>query len=107
MGKNQDPGSGINIPDPPHCIFVSVADPDPGSGVFLTPGSGSGMYRYILDHISDSLEIIFRVKIFLDADPESGNLFDPGSGMKNIGIRDKLPVSATLIFVIFLTIFIC
>jgi hypothetical protein len=19
MGKNQDPGSGINIPDPPHC----------------------------------------------------------------------------------------
>jgi hypothetical protein len=21
MGKNQDPGSGINIPDPPHCIF--------------------------------------------------------------------------------------
>jgi hypothetical protein len=20
MGKNQDPGSGINIPDPPHCI---------------------------------------------------------------------------------------
>jgi hypothetical protein len=20
MGKNQDPGSGINIPDPPHCV---------------------------------------------------------------------------------------
>jgi hypothetical protein len=20
MGKNQDPGAGINIPDPPHCI---------------------------------------------------------------------------------------
>jgi hypothetical protein len=20
MGKNQDPGSGINIPDPPHCL---------------------------------------------------------------------------------------
>ncbi len=20
MGKNQDPGSGINIPDPPHCF---------------------------------------------------------------------------------------
>jgi hypothetical protein len=20
MGKNQDPGSGINIPDPQHCI---------------------------------------------------------------------------------------
>jgi hypothetical protein len=35
MGKNQDPGSGINIPDPQHC----VADPNPGSGAFLTPGS--------------------------------------------------------------------
>jgi hypothetical protein len=22
MGKNQDPGSGINIPDPQHCIFM-------------------------------------------------------------------------------------
>jgi hypothetical protein len=34
MGKNQDPGSGINIPDPKHwCCgnaLVSNADPDPG-----------------------------------------------------------------------------
>jgi hypothetical protein len=22
MGKNQDPGSGINIPDPQHCMIV-------------------------------------------------------------------------------------
>jgi hypothetical protein len=22
MGKNQDPGSGINIPDPQHCINI-------------------------------------------------------------------------------------
>jgi hypothetical protein len=22
MGKNQDPGSGINIPDPPHCTIL-------------------------------------------------------------------------------------
>jgi hypothetical protein len=22
MGKNQDPGSGINIPDPQHWVFV-------------------------------------------------------------------------------------
>jgi hypothetical protein len=22
MGKNQDPGSGINIPDPQHCLLV-------------------------------------------------------------------------------------
>ncbi len=27
MGKNQDPGSGINIPDPQHCLL----DPDPGT----------------------------------------------------------------------------
>jgi hypothetical protein len=23
MGKNQDPGSGINIPDPPHCYRIN------------------------------------------------------------------------------------
>jgi hypothetical protein len=23
MGKNQDPGSGINIPDPQHCLQVT------------------------------------------------------------------------------------
>jgi hypothetical protein len=36
----------------------------------------------ILDHISKSLETIFWVKILkffdADADPGSGNLFDPG-----------------------------
>jgi hypothetical protein len=29
MGKNQDLGSGINIPDPPHCEIRAVPDPDP------------------------------------------------------------------------------
>jgi hypothetical protein len=24
MGKNQDLGSGINIPDPQHCLFLSL-----------------------------------------------------------------------------------
>jgi hypothetical protein len=40
MGKKS--GSGINIPDPQHCLLgnTSVADPDPGSKAFLTPGSG-------------------------------------------------------------------
>jgi hypothetical protein len=49
MDENQDPESGINIPNPQHCRKVgfdlrsekiipdSVADP--GSGAFLTPGS--------------------------------------------------------------------
>ncbi len=45
----------------------------------------------ILDHISESLETIFCVKILrffdADADPESGNLVDPGSGREKIGFR--------------------
>jgi hypothetical protein len=30
----------LSLPDPKHCIVGSVADPDPGSGALLTPGSG-------------------------------------------------------------------
>jgi hypothetical protein len=26
MGKNQDPGSGINIPDPKHCALVHLRE---------------------------------------------------------------------------------
>ncbi len=76
----------------------SVADPDPGSGAFLTPGSGIGKIsrsvsgKNITDPISVSLETIFWVKIlkFFDADPGSGNIFDPGSGIwdRGFGIRD-------------------
>ena len=49
----------------------SVADPVPGSGAFLTPGSG--IRDEHPDHISESLETIFGLKMlqFLDADPES------------------------------------
>jgi hypothetical protein len=65
--------------------LASVADPGPGSGAFLTPGSemaknqkpdpGSGMN--IPDHISESLETIFGLEMlkFFDADPV------PGSGI--------------------------
>jgi hypothetical protein len=58
--------------------------------------SGSGMK--IPDYISGSLEKFFWVKIlkFFEADPGSKNLFDTGSGMENIRIRDKHPGSATL-----------
>jgi hypothetical protein len=54
-------------------------------------GSGSGMN--IPDHISESLETIFGVKILeffdadVDPDPGSGNLFDPGSGIRDEKIR--------------------
>jgi hypothetical protein len=48
-------------------------------------GYGSGMN--VPDHISESLETIFWVKILkffhADADPGSGNLFDPGSWIRD------------------------
>jgi hypothetical protein len=63
-----------------------VADPDPGSGAFLTSGSGmgkksrSGSGMNIPDHIFESF----------DADQGSGIFFalDPGSGMEKIRIRN-------------------
>ncbi len=49
------------------------------------------------DHISESLETIFGVKIlkFFDGDPGSG-MEKIGSRMEKIRIRDKHPGSATL-----------
>ncbi len=64
-------------------IIISVADPDPGSGAFLTSGSG-------MDKKSTSRIILprqfFLVKIpqFFDADADLGIFLipDPGSGME-------------------------
>jgi hypothetical protein len=69
----------------------------------MNPESGSGMN--IPDHISESLETIFWVKIlkFFDVEPDPGsrirNLFEPGSVMEKFvsGIRDKGPGPATLL----------
>jgi hypothetical protein len=49
--------------------LISVADPDPGSGVGKKSGSESGMNNP--DHISESLETIFWVNILRSfaADP--------------------------------------
>jgi hypothetical protein len=53
----------------------------------------------IPDHISESIETNFWIKIlqFFDAyaDPGTGNICDPGSGMEIIRIWDKHPGSAT------------
>ncbi len=84
------------------CQTFSVADPDPGSGAFLTPGSGmskksgSGSGMNNPDHISESLETSFGVKIlnFFYGDPGWKKF---GSGMEKIRIRDKHPGSATLL----------
>jgi hypothetical protein len=70
-------------------VPISVADQDPGSSAILTPGSGSGSVFGMNnpDHISDSLETIFWVKILIFFDA------DKGSGMEKIQIRDKHPGS--------------
>ncbi len=60
--------------------LFNVADRDPGSCAFFTPGSGmgkksgSGNGMNNPDHISESLKTIFWVKIlkFFDANPGSG-----------------------------------
>jgi hypothetical protein len=75
-------------------VKSSVADPDLGSGAFLTPGSGirewknsdpgSGTGMNIQDHISESLESIFWLQVLkfsdVEPDPGSGNFLtlDPG-----------------------------
>ncbi len=79
-------------------LACSVADQ--GSGAFLTSRSGiqdpgwiknqdpgSGSVLNILNQISESLETSFwvkKLKFFdVDADPGSGNLFDPGCRIRS------------------------
>ncbi len=91
-------------------LIVSVANPDPGSGAFLTPGSGmgrksasrSGMNNP--DHIFKSLETIFSfffgLKYLNSLMPiRDGDSSDPGWKKVGSGIRDKHPGSATLLIV--------
>ena len=75
-------------------VSVSVADPDPGSGAFLTPGSGMGRKSG-----SGTEFVFFGLKYFNSL----MRIRDPGwrqfgSGMEKVGsgIRDKHPGSATL-----------
>jgi hypothetical protein len=72
----------------------SVGDPDPGSGIrcLFDPWIRDPGWVKYKDHIFESLETIFWVKILkffdADADPRSGNLFDPRSGIEKIRIGD-------------------
>jgi hypothetical protein len=63
--------------------------------------SGSEMNILSFASYFQELRNNFWVKIlkFFDADPDPGsrNLFDPGSGMEKIRIRDKHPWFATLL----------
>ncbi len=71
---------------------TSVADPDLGFGMGKKSGSGSGMKN--TDHISESLETIFWVKIrkFFDADPGRKkfgfgiDIPDPQHLLRHVGI---------------------
>jgi hypothetical protein len=86
----------------PGTTVISVADPDPESGAFLTPGSGDVYKIRIRIRIGDEqpgsyfqeLRHSFLVKIlkFFAADPESflpwiRYLFYPGSGIREEKIR--------------------
>jgi hypothetical protein len=84
---------------------TSVADPNPGSGAFLTPGSGmgrksaSGSGMNNPDNIFWSLETISLVFLGLNylnslMRIRDGDSSDPG--WKKSRIRDKHPGSATL-----------
>ncbi len=73
---------------------------DPGSGVLLTPGSGSGMENNLDRYSGWICRIIFlrayehfyglNILKFFVADPESWIFFDPGTGIRDgkIPIRD-------------------
>jgi hypothetical protein len=86
--------TAINGPLTATAHLSNVADPDPGSGVFLTPGSGigkkteSGSGMNNPDHISEKLRNQFfglkLLKLF-DADPGWEKF---GSGIEKILIRD-------------------
>ncbi len=81
-------------------FIFSVADPDPGSGAFLTPGSGirdglksgSGSGMNNPDHISESLGTIFGLN-YLNS---LMRIRDPELEQFGSGIRDVYPGSATL-----------
>ena len=87
-------------------VFSSVADPDPGLGAFLTPGSGirdgrkSASGSGIRDGQPGSYFLEFRNHFFAFFGVKILKFFDedPGSGMETVRIRDKHPGSATLNF---------
>ncbi len=67
---------------------------DQGSGSWVRDGKKFGSVMSISDHISESLETIFWVKLF-DADPDPGSgiflTLDPGSRMEKFGSGINIP----------------
>jgi hypothetical protein len=104
MEKNSVLESGIHIPDHISQILVkicglkilkflvSVADPYPGSGAFLTPGSSSVPDPLPAFHFGIRIQLPKVMPIH--ADPDSQH-WDSRSGVEKSGsgIRDKHPGS--------------
>ena len=74
-----------HVPSSAHIVFFSVADPDPGSGAFNTPGSGNRIrdenFRSYFRELRNNL--LGKNTLILWCGCGSGNLFDPGSGIRN------------------------
>jgi hypothetical protein len=74
-------------------VLISVADPDPGSGAFLIPGSGmgrksaSGSGMKNPDHIFKSLETSVADPGCLSRIPDP-TFFHPGSRIRTVSIPD-------------------
>ncbi len=88
--------------------FSSVADPDPGSGAFLTPGSGmeknpepgSRTRDLIFENLVSVFWVINTWTLWCGSGSGVRDLVNPGSGIRDgkISIRDKHSGSATLSF---------
>jgi hypothetical protein len=101
--ENSSCGEGATASDGPSSqsglLQSSVADPDPGSGAFLTLGSGmgkkSGSGMNNPDHISESLETIFLGLKYVNSFMciRDGKNDDPGSGMQKNLIRNTASIS--------------
>jgi hypothetical protein len=78
------------LPDHLRCDLRNVADPDPVSGVFLTPGSGKGFFpEGMTTHF-------FHPSLLLLVLDLGSEIRDPGWVKSGSRIRDKHAGSATL-----------
>ena len=88
MGKNQDPGSGINIPDPQHWSLTTVWCRDAGGGAEQGAGreggggprGGGGLPRRGQDRGRHQHAQAGK-QLTSVTDPGSGAFLTPGSGM--------------------------
>jgi hypothetical protein len=111
---DSDPGSRDPVPflilirDRIIQIRNTVRVADPGSGAFLTPGSGMGRKSSSGSGIRDEQPGSY-FQFFWDRDPGwrqfgsgiwDGDSSDPASGMGKSWIRDKYPGSATMFYIL-------